>query len=50
MTKFEDECKDQSQWERDLGMWEYTTMPSGLIIPTYERDEGPECPGSKPGL
>jgi len=48
MTKFEDECKDQSQWERGLGMWEYTTMPSGLIIPTYERDEGPECPGSQP--
>jgi len=40
MTTFEDECKEQTQWERGLGKWEYTTMKNGLIIPTYQPYEG----------
>jgi hypothetical protein len=39
MTKFENECKAQSDWEKKLGKWEYTTLKNGLIIPTYNPDK-----------
>lgn len=36
ISKFEQQCIDQSKWETDQGKWKYTRMSNGLIIPTYD--------------